>query len=496
MFDIGFPEMIVILVIAFLVLGPERIPGAARTLGRFIGQLRQLSGDVTDPIQEIRAAVQEGIHEGEVLAQQLQEVQAEATEVGEELSQELQEVQAEAASVVTGGEAAAEEPEVSAEEPEASAAPTEAPPQWDERYREQFLADLAASKTTDAEAPSVARAAAASSDAASEERDAESPPPAVAGAVPTDDPVESPESATAADGTAEIGPDAEVLPDVEMRAADPSAETIPLSESDEAASALVTSGDTAPAIPEPGDADGEGALATSPVAVAADGGQTKSEETNAVPTADEEPGTTDEEASAAPAADVEPGGTGEADSLSEPAQLAVPPASTADSGPPISADVDGAVTATVKPGAPERAASAATTVSDDPSAVDGTAVDVPAGESEAPSPAIIPKPPAPPQSVSVVQARPDPEATDPVTDTQMPTHREVPSGEGTRIELPTSLYEALEGMDIPPEARAHELIVLGLYREGRMTAARAAWQLGMTEDEFTALLVSKGETVA
>ncbi len=40
MFDIGFWELIVISVIGLLVVGPERLPGAIRSLQRTLGQLR------------------------------------------------------------------------------------------------------------------------------------------------------------------------------------------------------------------------------------------------------------------------------------------------------------------------------------------------------------------------------------------------------------------------------------------------------------------------
>ncbi len=39
MFDISFPELVVIGVIALLVMGPERMPGALRTLGLWIGRI-------------------------------------------------------------------------------------------------------------------------------------------------------------------------------------------------------------------------------------------------------------------------------------------------------------------------------------------------------------------------------------------------------------------------------------------------------------------------
>lgn len=41
--SIGAPEILVILVVALLVLGPERLPDAARTAGRLLGELRRMS---------------------------------------------------------------------------------------------------------------------------------------------------------------------------------------------------------------------------------------------------------------------------------------------------------------------------------------------------------------------------------------------------------------------------------------------------------------------
>lgn len=40
---IGFAEMIVICVIALLVVGPERLPGLVRTVGRFVGRARRMA---------------------------------------------------------------------------------------------------------------------------------------------------------------------------------------------------------------------------------------------------------------------------------------------------------------------------------------------------------------------------------------------------------------------------------------------------------------------
>lgn len=41
MFDVGFSELVLIAIVALLVLGPERLPGAARTVGALLRKARQ-----------------------------------------------------------------------------------------------------------------------------------------------------------------------------------------------------------------------------------------------------------------------------------------------------------------------------------------------------------------------------------------------------------------------------------------------------------------------
>lgn len=41
MFDIGFPELVLIAIVGLLVIGPERLPEALRTLGLWLGRLRR-----------------------------------------------------------------------------------------------------------------------------------------------------------------------------------------------------------------------------------------------------------------------------------------------------------------------------------------------------------------------------------------------------------------------------------------------------------------------
>jgi len=56
MFDIGFWELAVIGVVTLLVVGPERLPGLARTAGMWLGRARRfVSGVKADIDREIAA---------------------------------------------------------------------------------------------------------------------------------------------------------------------------------------------------------------------------------------------------------------------------------------------------------------------------------------------------------------------------------------------------------------------------------------------------------
>jgi sec-independent protein translocase protein TatB len=54
MFNVGGGELLVILLIALIVLGPKRLPDAARQIGKTMGDLRRLSTGFQD---EMRAAL-------------------------------------------------------------------------------------------------------------------------------------------------------------------------------------------------------------------------------------------------------------------------------------------------------------------------------------------------------------------------------------------------------------------------------------------------------
>jgi len=52
MFDIGFPELVVIAIVGLLVIGPERMPEALRTLGLWLGRMRRSFVAVKNEIEK------------------------------------------------------------------------------------------------------------------------------------------------------------------------------------------------------------------------------------------------------------------------------------------------------------------------------------------------------------------------------------------------------------------------------------------------------------
>jgi sec-independent protein translocase protein TatA len=75
MFGIGLPELLLIMVLALLVLGPQRLPEVARMVGRAYAQLRRASEEFQNTIRQDIAAIerQEDVNRNKAVAQELRE---------------------------------------------------------------------------------------------------------------------------------------------------------------------------------------------------------------------------------------------------------------------------------------------------------------------------------------------------------------------------------------------------------------------------------------
>ena len=51
MFDIGFPELVVISVVALLVIGPEKLPETIRTISLWIGRIQRSFASIRREIE-------------------------------------------------------------------------------------------------------------------------------------------------------------------------------------------------------------------------------------------------------------------------------------------------------------------------------------------------------------------------------------------------------------------------------------------------------------
>ena len=88
MFDFGFWEMVMILVVALLVVGPQRLPQLARTTGLWVGKIKRMAVNLREELEEEIEAAE--------LKQMLTQQQAEINELRGMLKTTRTEMEAEA----------------------------------------------------------------------------------------------------------------------------------------------------------------------------------------------------------------------------------------------------------------------------------------------------------------------------------------------------------------------------------------------------------------
>src|SRR2546430_2180212 len=107
MFDIGFSELLVIGLVALIVIGPERLPRVARTLGHLAGRLQRYVADVKadinreielDELRKMRDSMQKAASDIETsvnagvssVSAEVSKTQAELDKTADELNKSVQ----------------------------------------------------------------------------------------------------------------------------------------------------------------------------------------------------------------------------------------------------------------------------------------------------------------------------------------------------------------------------------------------------------------------
>jgi sec-independent protein translocase protein TatB len=115
MFDIGFSEIVVIGVVALIVIGPERLPKVARTLGHMFGRLQRY-------VNEVKADINREMELDELRKLQT-EVQSAARDIEHSVTQAAREMESGVRSVESQLNEAAAGASASTEAPPLQASP-------------------------------------------------------------------------------------------------------------------------------------------------------------------------------------------------------------------------------------------------------------------------------------------------------------------------------------------------------------------------------------
>jgi Sec-independent protein secretion pathway components len=61
MFGIGLPEMIIIAIVALIFIGPDKLPGVLRSIGKGLVELKRATSDVRFTVQEEMQKIEDEI---------------------------------------------------------------------------------------------------------------------------------------------------------------------------------------------------------------------------------------------------------------------------------------------------------------------------------------------------------------------------------------------------------------------------------------------------
>lgn len=100
MFDIGFTEIFIIAVVALIVIGPERLPRVAKTLGHMFGRMQRYVAEVKadvnreielDELRKLKSTMQDAARSFEQsVTSQVNFIESEVKEAGADVQKQME----------------------------------------------------------------------------------------------------------------------------------------------------------------------------------------------------------------------------------------------------------------------------------------------------------------------------------------------------------------------------------------------------------------------